>query len=256
MGIFSRKPRDGGLMDVIRCDEPSYLVWKWHPEGTIQGKSKRENSIRLGSALRVKEGSVAVFFYNQECGTEQEFIYGPYDGLIATNNFPVLANIIDLAYGGNAPFQAEVYFINLAEIIQIKVGIPYFDVFDFKFSECSVPVAVRGTLSFMIRDPEEFIRLHRLDNFSLDDFRNQIKDSMIKHVKNIVLNAPEDYGISVLKIEKKILEINDSVMEQVKPNLESEFGILVSGLDIAAIDIDKESEDYKILRKKENGATD
>ena len=41
-------------------------------------------------------------------------IVGPFDQMIETANFPVLASIVGLAYGGGTPFQAEVYFINLA----------------------------------------------------------------------------------------------------------------------------------------------
>ena len=52
-----------GLMDVIRCDEPSYLIWKWHPSGTQLGANDRENAIRWRSSLRVKDGEVAVFVY-------------------------------------------------------------------------------------------------------------------------------------------------------------------------------------------------
>ena len=32
MGLFGRG-KGGGLMNVIRCDEQEYLVWKWRPEG-------------------------------------------------------------------------------------------------------------------------------------------------------------------------------------------------------------------------------
>lgn len=32
MGLFG-KGKSGGLMNVIRCDEQEYLVWKWRPEG-------------------------------------------------------------------------------------------------------------------------------------------------------------------------------------------------------------------------------
>lgn len=32
MGLFSRNEKNGGIMDEIRCDEPSYLIWKWHPK--------------------------------------------------------------------------------------------------------------------------------------------------------------------------------------------------------------------------------
>src|SRR5699024_6799971 len=117
-----------GFMDVIRCDEPSYLIWKWHPAGSQLGNNSRENSIRWGSSLRVKEGEVAVFVYPQCDGTMQECIEGPCDILIDTENFPILANMLGLAYGGGTPFQAEIYFINLARIIQVKFGVPFFDI--------------------------------------------------------------------------------------------------------------------------------
>lgn len=29
MSIFKKNTRNGGLINVIRCDEPSYLIWKW-----------------------------------------------------------------------------------------------------------------------------------------------------------------------------------------------------------------------------------
>ena len=79
MGLFDKNNRKGGFMDEIRCDEPSYLIWKWHPSGVQAGSSQRENSIRWGSSLRVKDGEVAVFVYKQEDGTMQDFIEGPFD---------------------------------------------------------------------------------------------------------------------------------------------------------------------------------
>ena len=45
MALFGKR-RANGFMDQIRCDETSYLIWKWHTEGSLQGKNKRENSIR------------------------------------------------------------------------------------------------------------------------------------------------------------------------------------------------------------------
>ena len=33
MALFG-KPKAGGCLDEIRCDEPSYLIWKWHPAGS------------------------------------------------------------------------------------------------------------------------------------------------------------------------------------------------------------------------------
>lgn len=255
MPIFLRKY---SLMDVIRCDEPSYIIWKWHPAGTKPGSDMRENAIRWGSSLRVKDGEVAVFVYKQKNGTLQDFIVGPFDEAIKTKNFPVLSNILGLSYGGSSPFQAEVYFINLAQIIQVRFGVPYFDVYDPRFMDFGVPVAVRGTINFGITDYRKFVKLHRLSNFSLVDFQTQIRDAVCRYVKDTVINAPAANNIPVVQLESKTAQINDVVEYNISQRLNETFGITVSGVDIVAIEIDKSSESYHQLlsvTKKLTGAT-
>lgn len=246
MSLFG-KPKAGGLMDEIRCDEPSYLIWKWHPAGSTAGNNNRENAIRWGSSLRVKDGEVAVFVYRQKDGTMQDFIVGPFDKKIETSNFPILASIVGLAYAGGTPFQAEVYFINLANIVQVKFGVPFFDVYDPRFLDFGVPVAVRGTVSFKIKDYREFIKLHRLSTFKLEDFQHQIRDAVSRYVKDIVTNAPATNNIPVIQIESKISQINDVIEYDIVERLRESFGVDVSGFDIGAIEVDKQSEGYRQL---------
>lgn len=247
MGLFGNKS-EGGLMDVIRCDEQEYLVWKWRPSGEANS-TKKENAIRYGSSLRVKDGELAVFVYQQKDGSMQDFIVGPYDQTIKTANFPILTSIVGLAFGGASPFQAEIYFINLSGNVQIKFGIPYFDVFDPRFLDFAIPMAVRGTITFNITDYRGFIKLNRLINFELDDFKKQIKDAVTKYIKGVVTNIPADNGIPVLQMERKILEINDLVAKYLGSRLETDFGVNMKGLDIAALEVDKEAEGYAELRK-------
>lgn len=247
MSLFSKQKRTGGFMDEIRCDEPSYLIWKWHPAGVQLGEGDRENAIRWGSSLRVKDGEVAVFVYKQENGTMQDFIEGPFDQILKTANLPVLASIVGLAYEGGTPFQAEVYFINLSKIIQVKFGVPFFDVYDPRFADFGIPVAVRGTVSFSISDYREFIKLHRLSNFSLDDFQKQIRDAVCRYVKDSVANAPAAHSIPVVQIESKTAQINDTIEYDISERLKESFGVLVSGVDISAIEIDKASDGYRQL---------
>lgn len=253
MALFNRNNRKGGLMDEIRCDEPLYLIWKWHPSGVQQGETVRENSIRWGSSLRVKDGEVAVFVYKQKNGTMQDFIVGPFDQTIKTANFPVLSSIIGLAYEGGTPFQAEIYFINLARIIQVKFGVPFFDVYDPRFADFGVPVAVRGTVSFSIGDYREFIKLHRLSTFNLDDFQKQIRDAVNRYVKDAVANAPAAHDIPVVQIESKTAQINDVVEYDLSERLKETFGVVVSGIDIGAIEIDKSNEGYRQLMSVTQG---
>jgi membrane protease subunit (stomatin/prohibitin family) len=244
MGLFTSS--EGGFMDVIRCDEPDYLVWKWNPSGNGDN-TKKENAIRYGSILRVKQGEVAVFVYSKDGGEIQDFIVGPHDETIKTANFPILSNIVGTAFGGQSPFQAEVYFINISGNNQLKFGIPYFDVFDPRFNDFSVPVAVRGTLTFNLTDYRTFIQLNRLIEFNKEDLFNQIKDAITKRIKQVVTNIPSETQRPVIQLERNILEVNERVTPEIQQRLSTDFGLNLKALDISAIEIDKESEDYQKL---------
>jgi membrane protease subunit (stomatin/prohibitin family) len=244
MGLFTSS--EGGFMDVIRCDEPDYLVWKWNPSGNGEN-TKKENAIRYGSSLRVKQGEVAVFVYSKDGGEIQDFIVGPHDETIKTANFPILSNIVGTAFGGQSPFQAEVYFINISGNNQLKFGIPYFDVFDPRFNDFSVPVAVRGTLMFNLTDYRTFIQLNRLIEFNKEDLFNQIKDAITKRIKQVVTNLPSETQRPVIQLERNILEVNERITPEIQQRLSTDFGLNLKALDISAIEIDKESEDYQKL---------
>lgn len=246
MALFGRG-KTGGILNVIRCDEKEYLVWKWRPLGQEVNSTTRENSIRYGSSLRVKDGEVAVFVYKQKNGVMQDFIYGPYDDTIKTANFPVLSSIVGLAFGGESPFQAEIYYINLAGVIKINFGIPYFDVFDPRFLDFGVPVSVGGSITFNIADPNEFINMHRLIDFSLDDLKEQITDAVKRRIKGEVTNAPDKHQLPVLQIERRIEDINDIVKPRLVEDMK-DFGVELRRLDISRIEVDKESEGYLELR--------
>ena len=246
MALF-RKNVEGGIMDAIRCDEQTYLIWKWRPSGAELGESNKENAIRWGSAIRVKEGSVAVFVYTGKEGFVQDYIEGPADTLVDTMNLPIISSIIGKAYHGGTPFQAEVYFINLAETIQTKFAVQYFDVYDYEKSEFSVPIAVRGTIDFHIQDYKEFVKKHRLDDFSIDQLQEKIRDAVIETVKSAILNAPEHYQVKVIHLERRITEIKKDVTDRLREKFYADYGIFLKDISFAGIEIDKESQDYKEL---------
>lgn len=242
MGLFSDK-KESGLMDIIRCDEQEYLVWKWRPSGEANSTPK-ENSIRYGSSLRVKDGEVAVFFYKHNDGTLQDFIVGPYDGKIETANFPILTSIVGSLWGGKSPFQAEIYFMNLQGNNQVRFAVPYFDVADPRFPDFTVPVAVRGTISFNLTDYKNFIKLNRLVDFDLNAFGQQIKSAVAKFVKTFVTNCPLDNNIPVLQLERKVVEISDLIQAKLTSIFQEDFGVNLKRFDISAIEIDKDSDTY------------
>lgn len=253
MSIFAKKNKTGGIADVIRCDQEDYLIWKWHPKGAAEGDLKRDTAIRTNSVLRVKDGEVAVFVYKQKDGHNQDFIVGPHDETLKTKNFPVLSSIIGLWYEKDTPFQAEVFFINLGRALQVKFGVPYFDIADPRFPDFEAPVAVRGTLTFKIEDYEAFVKHYQLATFEMEDFKKKVTDAIARYVKDSVAKAPAENDIPLIQIESKIDLINDKAELNVKERLYETFGVTVTGFDISAIEIDKESEGYQELRNISKG---
>ena len=248
MSIFKKK-KVGGFADVIRCDEKDYLIWKWHPDKFEEGKLKRETAIRTNSVLRVKTGEVAVFVYKQRDGEMEDYIVGPHDETLKTKNFPVLSSIIGLWYEGDTPFQAEVFFINLARDIQIKFAVPYFDVLDPRYLDFPVPVAVRGTMTFKIEDYKEFVRIHQLATFNYDKLKEEVTDSIVRFVKEVVAKTPQEENIPVVGIETRMDVINSRIEYSLKKRMAELFGISVVGVDLSAVEVDKTSEGYIELKK-------
>ena len=247
MGLFGNKS-EGGLMDVIRCDEQEYLVWKWRPSGEANS-TKKENAIRYGSSLRVKDGELAVFVYQQKEGSMQDFIVGPYDQTIKTANFPVLTSVVGAAFGGASPFQAEIYFINLAGNVPIKFGIPYFNITDRRLPDFPVPMSVRGQIIFNITDYKLFIKNTRLINFELDDFKNLIKSAVTSSVKSGVMNINRTNPLNLVQIEENLDFINETLKAKLKDTFSDDFGVNLKRFDIDSLEMDQESEGYKKLLK-------
>lgn len=245
MGLFGKKT-EGGMMDVIRCDEPEYLVWKWRPSGEANS-TKKENAIRYGSSLRVKDGELAVFVYQQKDGTMQDFIVGPFDQTIKTANFPILTSIVGAAFGGSSPFQAEIFFINLAGNIPIKFGVPYFNITDSRLPDFPVPMAVRGQIIFNITDYKLFIKNTRLINFELDEFKNLIKSAVTSSVKSGVMNINRTNPLNLVQIEENLDLMNELLKEKLNNVFSEDFGVNLKRFDIDSLELDQESEGFKKL---------
>ena len=136
-----------------------------------------------------------------------------------------------------------------SQIFQIKFGVPYFEVFDPRRIDLGVPIAVRGTITFNILDYQSFLNHNQLLQFDLDTFKTQIQSSIKKYVKGVVANVPIDLNISVMHIERKILEINEWVGQKVINKLETDYCINIKSLDISNIEIDKDTPEYRKFRE-------
>lgn len=133
--------------------------------------------------------------------------------------------------------------------MQIKFGVPYFDIFDPRFSNFGVPVAVRGSIGFQIKSRKKFLRQNGRDGESMDEFQMRLRTAVIRYVKESIMSIPEKYGLPVLQLEKKLDKIIAVLQSKLKSRVKKDFGIALSAVDIVAIEVDKTSDEYLQLKR-------
>jgi len=235
-------------LDVLRCDLPQqdYLVWKWQPSAN---DTLRQNQIRHGSSLRVRTGEVAAFFYSTGGGQSPvDYIAGPADLILETKNLPFLANVVGLGYGGNSPFQAELYFINLGKATQFKWGVPSFSAFDPQFEYLQVPVSAYGSVTFQISDVKRFVEVQRLENLDASTLRDQVVPQLQTIIKQNIANLAAGRGIPLVQIEARLEDLSIALRPSVEKLLEG-FGASLRNFAIQGVELEKESDGYKLLMR-------
>lgn len=96
------------ILDRIKFEgSPDILVWKYPKENIV-----------FGSQLIVNQSQEAVFFKD---GRALD-IFGPGVHTLSTKNIPFLQKLLNLPFGGETPFAAEVYFVNRVSRLDYKWG--------------------------------------------------------------------------------------------------------------------------------------
>lgn len=86
------------LIDVVKCDvNDKEFVYKFPSD-----------NLKIGTQLVVYPGQTAFFVKGGKMC--DEFTSGTYT--IKTENIPILNKIINLPFGGDSPFKADVWFVN------------------------------------------------------------------------------------------------------------------------------------------------
>lgn len=255
MGLFGfGKKNEGGIMDAIRCDEKDFLIWKWRPAGQDANTTKKENAIRWGSSISVRPGQAAVFLYQQKEG-EYDVIKGPYNDVLKTENLPILSSVIGVAYAGGTPFQAEVYYFNLAKNMEIPFLIPFFRIVpaEPEYKAYDIQVAIKGTLAFEVSSQKEYIKYMFEawggSDTKLEELEKQLKSLLTQEVKQIVSNAAKDTGIFVMHFNSLIGEMGQYILARIQNKIANRFGVLATDVTISDIRYDEDSDSYRKLKR-------
>ncbi|MGQ9585364.1 MAG: SPFH domain-containing protein [Anaerolineae bacterium] len=136
------------IFDVVEAPDmgPKELVRRFPAHGS--------GDFRLGSQVVVRESQAAVFFRDGKALDT----FGPGRHTITTANIPLLVGLIGKAFGNRTPFTAEVYFVNLREMIDMRWGTAEpITVPDARFGMARLRAF--GRYSMQVSDPQTFVNV-------------------------------------------------------------------------------------------------
>lgn len=218
------------IIDVLKYDGPNnVLVWKWRS----QSNSSREEELRLGTQLVVNQSQEACFVK----GGQLLDVFGPGTHTLSSKNLPILSSIIGLAFGGDSPFKAEVYYINKSVSMDAKFGLIPFNMIEPNF-KVPVPITSRGSFALSVSDSKSFLNklvgtVADLDTMTISKyFRGVITEA----TKNAITKIAKEQGLSPLELESIVFEVASAVKGLISSTI-SDYGLELKLFNIEAIPI-------------------
>lgn len=224
------------LIDVVKYDaEESVLVRKFPSE-----------DLSLGSQLIVGVGQTAFFAKGGEIFDQ----YPSGTHTLKSENIPLLNKVINLPFGGQTPFQAEVWFVNLLSKLDNKWGTPLpIQLEDPKY-HVIVPIRAFGQFGLSVADPRLFLeRLSgNLRSFSADKVVEYFKGKISSSFASSISRKISDDNISVLQIHTSLDELSEYCSERMRGYF-AEYGLNLESFFISSVNLPE--DDPSVIKLKE-----
>jgi membrane protease subunit (stomatin/prohibitin family) len=223
------------LIDIVQFHgNDQEFVWKFPSE-----------NLRLGTQLVVKPAQVALFVYRGKICDELK------EGTITldTGNIPLLTSVTSLPFGGDSPFQAEVWFVNLISKLDNKWGtMRPIQLEDPKYG---LVVAVRafGQFGFRIGNPRKFLEAitGTAKVFTAEQIVEYFKGVVLQAVNVSLGRAFVKEKISVLEAAVHLEGLAKHCSERIQAEL-ARFGVELVNFFFHSINIPDEDASYQRLK--------
>jgi membrane protease subunit (stomatin/prohibitin family) len=229
------------IIDVIKYDGPNNeLVWKWRSSTS----NSREEELRLGSQLIVNQSQEACFIK----GGQLLDVFGPGTHTLSTKNLPILSSLIGLAFGGESPFKAEVFFVNKSFSMDAKFGLVPFNMLEPNFKQ-PIPVTSRGSFALKVADSKIFLNkiVGTVSDFNTKTLVQYFRGVIVENVKSSITKIAHEQKLSPLELETIVSEVANAVKSIISSTL-LDFGLELKLFNIEAIPIiDDDPRVKKIL---------
>ena len=213
------------LIQVIKyeAEDDNMFVWKYPSD-----------QIRLGAQLIVNEGQKAIFVK----GGQALDIFEPGTFTLTTGNIPLIDKLINLPFGGETPFTAEIWYINTTVKRDLTWGTP--SPIPLMDSNLGFPVSARsfGKWGARIVDVRSFVtQIVGSQSFAdatkiNDYFIGEIIQSLTSNLSNAITSGQT----SILQISSFLTPLSKSSADLIKMEFDK-FGVELVNFNIESINI-------------------
>lgn len=218
------------IIDVVKYDGPNNaLVWKWRPKVD----NKRDEELRFGTQLVVNQSQQALFIK----GGQLLDIFESGTHTLSSQNLPILSNLIGLAFGGQSPFKAEVYFINKAISMDTKFGLIPFNMMEPNF-RVPIPITSRGSFAVKVANARTFLNqiIGTVPDFEADKLTQFFRGIITENVKTAITRISKEQNLNPLELEAIISEVSGAVKGIISETL-AKYGLHLEFFNIEAIPV-------------------
>ena len=253
MGLFNKQRTDGvtydgqgeirkGFIDRIKYNgEADELVWKFPYE-----------NLSVGAQLIVNQSQEAIFVK----GGAIADVFGPGTHTLSANNIPILQKLINLPFGGNTPFTAEVWYVSKTVRRNLKFGTSTpIDLLDPLYN-VSVPIRSFGEYGIQVSDSSAFLQqiVGTLHLFTDDDIIEQFKSLITQKLTVSISKYVIQKEITVVKINAYVDEIANYVRDAINEEF-AQYGVRITNFNISSLNFDKEDENVKKILDSQSEAS-
>ena len=231
------------IIDVLKYDGPNnVLVWKWRPRNDGQ----RQEELRLGTQLVVNQSQQAVFIKDGQIAD----VFEAGRHTLSAANLPIISSIIGIAFGGQSPFKAEVYFFNKAVAMDNKFGLMPFNMIEPNF-RVPIPITSRGSFAVKIADVQTFIGqiIGTVPDFESSTLKQYFRGIITEQIKTAIVKISREQKLSPLELEAIVFDVSDAVKGIISETL-ARYGLCLDLFNIEAVSIvDEDAKVKKVVEE-------
>ena len=224
---FFKKVINSQLIDVIEWTDSSSntMVHRYESMG---------KEIMMGAQLTVRESQVAVFVNEGKIAD----VFQPGRFELSTQNMPVMTALKSWKYGFKSPFQAEVYFVNTKQFLDLKWGTSNPVMMrDTEFG--MVRLRAFGIYSFRVQDPVAFLKevFGTTELMTVEGVEGQVKRTVVSALSDIIAQSK----IPALDLAANYDELGQFALQALAPRFVS-LGLKLESFVVENISLPQEVE--------------